>query len=172
VIWVWVLLIVVLIGAVAVIGVGRGDAMSEVYDDRPDRTIPSGRALTSDDLREVRFTTAVRGYRMDEVDAFMARLGADLLARETRDASDRAVPPAEPAADEDGAVAAGSEVRAASEPAEPAEPAGWLTQPEVPPVPDLDPKTLKPRDPSRPPVASDPAAPAEGQHLDGPSHRA
>jgi DivIVA domain-containing protein len=83
--WVWVVVIVVLIGAVVVIAVGRDDAMAEVYDDRPDLTIPSGRPLTADDLSEIRFSTATRGYRMDEVDAFIARLQADLLAREQRE---------------------------------------------------------------------------------------
>jgi DivIVA domain-containing protein len=53
-----------------------------VYDDRPDATVPTGRPLTADDLSEIRFSTATRGYRMDEVDAFIARLQADLLARE------------------------------------------------------------------------------------------
>ena len=81
-IWVWVVVIVVLVGAVVVVAVGRGGTMAEVYDDRPDTVVPAGRPLTADDIREVRFTTAVRGYRMDEVDAFLARLSADLLARE------------------------------------------------------------------------------------------
>jgi DivIVA domain-containing protein len=87
VVWLWVLVIVVLIGAVTVVAVGRGGSMTDVYDDRPDSTLPTGRPLTADDVRLLRFTTAVRGYRMDEVDAFLARLGADLLARETREAS-------------------------------------------------------------------------------------
>lgn len=83
--WVWVVVIVAVIGAIAVVVVGRADTMADVYDDRPDTTIPTGRPLTADDLRSVRFTTAVRGYRMDEVDSLLARLQADLLAREHRD---------------------------------------------------------------------------------------
>ena len=85
VVWLWVLVVVVLIGAVAVLLAGSEDSMAEVYDDRPDRTVPIGRPLHSDDLLDVRFSTAVRGYRMDEVDAFLARVRADLLARETRE---------------------------------------------------------------------------------------
>jgi DivIVA domain-containing protein len=165
VIWVWVLLIVVLIGAVAVIAVGRGDAMAEVFDDRPDRTIPSGRPLTADDVRQVRFTTAVRGYRMDEVDAFIARLSADLLAREAPDAPEQKRLAAPPPPDEAlGPSAAHVEVVA-----EPVEPSGWLTQPDVPTVPDADPETLEPR---KRPDAPHPLHAAEGQHPDGPSHRA
>jgi DivIVA domain-containing protein len=81
--WVWVVVIVALTGGVVAVAVGRGSAMSEVYDDRPDAAVPSGRPLTSDDLRDVRFSTAVRGYRMDEVDALIARLRADMIARES-----------------------------------------------------------------------------------------
>jgi DivIVA domain-containing protein len=83
VMWVWAVVIVVLSGAVVAVAVGRGGAMSEVYDDRPDAALPSGRPLTSDDLRDVRFSTAVRGYRMDEVDALLARLRADMIGRES-----------------------------------------------------------------------------------------
>lgn len=81
--WLWVLVIVALVGGLTVVALGSGEPLAEVYDDRPDRTIPVGRPLTADDLSDVRFTTAVRGYRMDEVDALIARVRADLLARET-----------------------------------------------------------------------------------------
>jgi DivIVA domain-containing protein len=91
---VWVVVIIALIGAVVVVAVGRGGAMSEVYDDRPDATVPDGRPLTADDLRDVSFSTAVRGYRMDEVDALIARVRADLIARESA-APTHAGPPAE-----------------------------------------------------------------------------
>jgi DivIVA domain-containing protein len=104
--WVWVIVIVALTGGVVVVAVGRGGSMSEVYDDRPDVTVPSGRPLTSDDLRDVQFSTAVRGYRMDEVDALLARVRGDLIARESRlddedvrvvDAVETAASPAPPA---------------------------------------------------------------------------
>jgi DivIVA domain-containing protein len=79
--WLWVIVIVVVIGVVAVLAVGSDEAMVEAYDDRPDATLPAGRPLTAEDLAAVRFSTAVRGYRMDEVDALVNRLQADLLAR-------------------------------------------------------------------------------------------
>lgn len=82
VLWFWVVVLVALIGAIAVVASGRGDTMAEVYDDRPDATLPSGRPLTADDLREVRLNTGVRGYRMDEVDALLARLEAELIDRD------------------------------------------------------------------------------------------
>jgi DivIVA domain-containing protein len=81
--WVWVVVIVALAGGVAAVAVGRGGSLSEVYDDRPDATVPAGRPLSADDLRDVRFSTAVRGYRMDEVDALLARIRADMMARES-----------------------------------------------------------------------------------------
>lgn len=80
-IWVWIVVIVLVIGALSVVLVGRGESIAEVYDDRPDSTIPTGRPLTAADVRDVRFSTALRGYRMDEVDALLSRLQADLLAR-------------------------------------------------------------------------------------------
>lgn len=82
VIWLWVVALVVIIGAIAVVVAGRDDAMAEVYDDRPDVTLPTGRPLTADDIAAVRLSTGVRGYRMDEVDALLDRIQADLLARE------------------------------------------------------------------------------------------
>jgi DivIVA domain-containing protein len=83
--WLWVVGIVAVVGAVTVVAVGSGASLSEAYEDRPDRTIPVGRPLRSDDLQEVTFTTALRGYRMDEVDALLARVRADLLAREAHE---------------------------------------------------------------------------------------
>jgi DivIVA domain-containing protein len=86
--WFWALVVVLVIGAVTVLLVGSGDTLSDVYEDRPDQTIPVGRPLTSDDLGDISFTTAMRGYRMDEVDALVDRLRADLLVRESAELAD------------------------------------------------------------------------------------
>ena len=83
--WFWVVVLVALIGAIAVVAAGRGDAMAEVYDDRPDASLPTGRPLTADDLKSLRLNTGVRGYRMDEVDALLARLQAEMISREEDD---------------------------------------------------------------------------------------
>ena len=87
------MILVVAIGAIAVVVAGRDSAMGEVYDDRPDATLPTGRPLTAADVEALRFSTAVRGYRMDEVDALLSRLQADLRARESTEsaAADQAV---------------------------------------------------------------------------------
>lgn len=78
--WFFAVLIVLLMGAVAVVAAGRGGTMAEVYDDRPDSRVQGEEPLSGDDLRRVRFTTALRGYRMSEVDALLARLAAELDA--------------------------------------------------------------------------------------------
>jgi DivIVA domain-containing protein len=80
--WFFAVLIVLLLGAVAVVAAGRGHEMAEVYDDRPDARVPAGRPLAGQDLRTVRFTTAFRGYRMAEVDALLERLARELEERE------------------------------------------------------------------------------------------
>ena len=86
--WFFAVLIVLLIGAVAVVAAGSGGTMSEEYDDRPDVRVQADGPLTAQDLREVRFTTAIRGYRASEVDALLARLTEQLDAdRAIRSAS-------------------------------------------------------------------------------------
>ena len=96
--WVWVIVLVVIIGGIAVVAAGRGDAMAEVYDDRPDALLPVDRPLSADDLRALRLNTGVRGYRMDEVDALLARLEAEMIDREEPGEPDesRHQEPAEP----------------------------------------------------------------------------
>ena len=55
--------------------------MAETFDDRPDARVPADGPLTAQDLRRVRFSTALRGYRMSEVDALLDRLAAELEPR-------------------------------------------------------------------------------------------
>ena len=81
--WFFAILVVLVIGVVAVVATGRGGAMAEVYDDRPDSRVQADGPLTARDLRTVRFSTAFRGYRMSEVDALLDRLAAELVDRET-----------------------------------------------------------------------------------------
>nr|WP_246299449.1 DivIVA domain-containing protein [Nocardioides panaciterrulae] len=71
-------MIVLVLGGVAVVAAGRGTPMAEVYDDRPDATVPAGGPLRAEDLRRVRFSVALRGYRMSEVDALLDRLASQL----------------------------------------------------------------------------------------------
>jgi len=80
--WFFAVLVVALMGVVAVVATGRGGSMTEVFDDRPDVRVPADRPLTAADLREVRFTTALRGYRAAEVDALLDRLAGELERRD------------------------------------------------------------------------------------------
>ena len=80
--WFFAVLVVAAMGATAVAATGRLGSLSEAYDDRPDSTVPADGPLGPDDLERVRFTTALRGYRMSEVDALLDRLVAEL--REAR----------------------------------------------------------------------------------------
>ncbi len=84
--WVFAILAVLVLGAVAVVAAGRGTPMSVAYDDRPDAVVPADGPLAADDLRRVRFSLAFRGYRMSEVDELLDRLAAerDLAARPPR----------------------------------------------------------------------------------------
>jgi DivIVA domain-containing protein len=82
--WFFALVIVLLIGAVAVVASGRWGSMNEVYDDRPDMTVPSGHPLTAEDIRLSRFAVGVRGYRMDEVDTLLDRLADEVSERDRR----------------------------------------------------------------------------------------
>lgn len=91
--WFFAVLIVLATGVVAVVAAGQGGTMAEVYDDRPDARVQAEGPLSSTDIRDVRFTTAFRGYRMSEVDSLLARLAEELVAsEEARSAAETAVP--------------------------------------------------------------------------------
>lgn len=76
--WFFAVLVVLVMGAVAVVAAGRGGSMGPAYDDRADVTVPADRRITGDDLRGLRFNTALRGYRAGEVDALLERLATQL----------------------------------------------------------------------------------------------
>ena len=85
-IWFFAILVVLALGAVAVVAAGRGTPMEPAYDDAPDSLVPAEGPLTADDLRRIRFPIALRGYRMAEVDALLDRLAEE---RELAEAADR-----------------------------------------------------------------------------------
>jgi DivIVA domain-containing protein len=78
---------VVLIGVLILLGVAlllafRDDGLTEEPVDHGDLGLPD-RPLTAADIPSLRFRTAVRGYRMEDVDAALDRLGAALRDAET-----------------------------------------------------------------------------------------
>ena len=77
--WFFAILLVLVMGAIAMVAAGRGTPLAPTYDDRPDVSVPAG-TLRGDDLRRVRFSLAFRGYRMSEVDALLDRVAAQLAA--------------------------------------------------------------------------------------------
>ena len=79
--WLFAILVVLVMGGVALVASGRGGSMPPAYDDRPDLALPDDRPLGADDLRAVRFPLAVRGYRMSDVDALLARLATEMEDR-------------------------------------------------------------------------------------------
>jgi DivIVA domain-containing protein len=76
--WLFALVIVLVVGAIAVVAAGAGGSLAPEYDDRPDAVVPADGPLTAADLRDLRFSTAVRGYRASEVDALLDRLASQL----------------------------------------------------------------------------------------------
>ncbi len=76
-VWLFAILVVLALGAIAVVASGRGALMERAYDDRPDAVVPAEGPLSGADLRRVRFSLAFRGYRMSEVDALLDRLAVE-----------------------------------------------------------------------------------------------
>jgi DivIVA domain-containing protein len=88
--WLFAILVVLALGAVAVVAAGRGRPMDPAYDDAPDSLVPAEGPVTADDLRRIRFPLAVRGYRMAEVDALLERLAEEREAADTTESADTA----------------------------------------------------------------------------------
>lgn len=81
--WVMVAVIAVVVFGVAAVASGQGGGIAPAHPDRPDTGLPPG-PLEPGALGRVRFGLALRGYRMDEVDEALDRLGVELAAREAR----------------------------------------------------------------------------------------
>ncbi|GAA2181694.1 hypothetical protein GCM10009785_17740 [Brooklawnia cerclae] len=79
--WVFAALIVVVIGLAFVASAGRLGEMPAQVDDRPVPALPQDRPLRADDLDDLRFAVVTRGYSMDQVDAFVARLRDEMTGR-------------------------------------------------------------------------------------------
>jgi DivIVA domain-containing protein len=86
--WLFAILIVLALGGVALVAAGRGAPLVEVYDDRPDASVPAEGPLRAEDLRRVRFSLAFRGYRQSEVDALLDRLAIECEQAGEEQASD------------------------------------------------------------------------------------
>lgn len=76
--WLFGIVVVLVLGGIAAVAAGRGGAMAEAEQDRPPVDLPPDGPVGGHDLRRVRFPLAVRGYRMADVDALLARLADQL----------------------------------------------------------------------------------------------
>jgi DivIVA domain-containing protein len=77
----------VVVGVIAVLGVAVllaavGSGLPPAPPDTRGPALPSDRLLTSADIAGLRLRTAVRGYRMEDVDAVMGAVHASLWAAE------------------------------------------------------------------------------------------
>ena len=82
-VWLIVALAVVVVGFAWFAGQGRLGGMPPLVDDRPGPDLPDS-AITSDDLRNVRFAVTARGYSMTQVDALIDRLANQMDGRPYR----------------------------------------------------------------------------------------
>jgi DivIVA domain-containing protein len=85
--WEWfvlalaVLLLAGLLFGVAAVSVGHGSPLSETTPDRRGPVLPADR-VAAPDIEAVRFSMALRGYRMDEVDDVLDRLSTEISVRD------------------------------------------------------------------------------------------
>ncbi len=87
-------LTVLVVGALLFFGgsvlLGRGETQPPADPDRSPLELPLDRPVTADDVREVRMSVTVRGYRMSEVDWLLEQLARALEERDDETAALRA----------------------------------------------------------------------------------
>ena len=94
--WFFAILIVLAMGGVAAVAAGYGRPMGPAYDDRPDALVPRDRPLRPSDIRRVRLSTALFGYRMSEVDTLLQRIASELAQAQSQTQSQAQSQAAEP----------------------------------------------------------------------------
>ncbi len=80
----WVLVAIVVLGAVAVVAAGAGQSAVPVGPERAEPELPADRPVAGRDLDVLRFSVELRGYRMSEVDDVLDRVARDLAWRDAR----------------------------------------------------------------------------------------
>ena len=69
--------LVLLIGGVVVAAAGHGEGLAPREVDDPPVRLPAD-GITGEDVRAVRFSTAMRGYRVADVDEVLERLAREI----------------------------------------------------------------------------------------------
>ena len=82
--WLILVVMVLVVGAAALVALGSGGSLPDAERDRLAARLPQHRPLARADVDALRFPMALRGYRMDEVDDVLDRLGAELMHRDVR----------------------------------------------------------------------------------------
>ncbi len=82
--WFMLIALVVVVGAVALAVLGNGGALPDAEPDRVRTPLPADRPVHPSDLDTLRFAVGWRGYRMEDVDDVLDRVGAELAEREAR----------------------------------------------------------------------------------------
>lgn len=83
--WFMLAAMVAVVAAVTLVLAGNGE--DELADAEPERLydpLPPDRPLKRADIDAMRLPLAVRGYRMEDVDAALDRVGAELAERDAR----------------------------------------------------------------------------------------
>jgi DivIVA domain-containing protein len=80
---VFVVVAVVVVFAVAAVAMGRGGGLEAADLDLVRPSLPDG-PMSAEDLDSMHFAVGFRGYRMDQVDAVLDRLGRELTDRDAR----------------------------------------------------------------------------------------
>jgi DivIVA domain-containing protein len=83
---------VIVVLTVALLLAAAGGGLPSARPDTNDPVLPADRLLTSADIPSLRLRTAVRGYRMEDVDAVMGAVHASLWAAEQELAAKNAQP--------------------------------------------------------------------------------
>ncbi|MGH8774885.1 MAG: DivIVA domain-containing protein [Jiangellaceae bacterium] len=81
---VFVTIAVAVVFAVAAAAVGRGGGLDASERDITVPWLSADGPVSVEDLETIRFAVAFRGYRMDQVDEVLDRLGGELAARDAR----------------------------------------------------------------------------------------
>ncbi|GAC1385498.1 MAG: hypothetical protein NVSMB48_22620 [Marmoricola sp.] len=69
--------LILLVGGVVVAAAGHGEGLAPREVDDPPLRLPE-HGIAGEDVRQVRFSTAMRGYRVAEVDAVLERLAREI----------------------------------------------------------------------------------------------
>lgn len=78
----WVLLGLAVVAVVALLTIGRLDVPADILPDVTPLDLPPDGVLAPTDVDNLTFAVGLRGYRMDQVDVVLDRLGVEIAGRD------------------------------------------------------------------------------------------